>query len=103
MNSWLRTAVDGAGGSGLGYWIGFNDAAVEGTFRWTNSVAAAYTNWSAGQPSNGGGNEDYSEVLATGSWNDANTSATRIYVIEMEGACTTPTLLSIELPQRRNT
>ncbi len=89
FNSWLRTAVDQAGYAGSSYWIALNDAATEGTFRWLNSNPVTWTNWASGQPSNSGGNEDYTEVLADGSWNDANPSVSRIAVIEMEAQCNT--------------
>ena len=35
------------------YWIGLNDLAIEGTFRWVEShQEPSYDNWGSGQPSN---------------------------------------------------
>lgn len=39
-------------------WIGANDITAEGIFVWADTTALAYTNWNAGEPNNGGGNED---------------------------------------------
>jgi uncharacterized delta-60 repeat protein len=64
------------------FWIGFNDAAKEGTFVWSSGEPALWLGWSAGEPNNQNGNEDYatinwhfSDILSTdasviGAWND---------------------------------
>ncbi len=52
-------------------WIGLQDAAVEGTFAWTDGTPLAYTNWGPGQPDNFNGNEDYVGMRASdGAWID---------------------------------
>ena len=64
------------------FWLGFSDAAVEGTFVWSSGEPVHYTNWNPGEPNNNNGDEDYATVnwqfsdYATtdgqniGSWND---------------------------------
>lgn len=61
---------------GVQWWIGLTDDAVENTFVWygTNEKAE-YTDWTPGQPTNLGNNEDCVEFDMTagydGHWNDA--------------------------------
>ncbi len=57
-------------------WIGLNDAANEGDFRWHDGTPFVYRNWGDGQPSQGG-DEDYVHITGTnmgniepGTWND---------------------------------
>lgn len=52
-------------------WIGFTDAAVEGSFVWTSGEAVTYTNWNGGEPNDSGG-EDYTVMNwgGGGAWND---------------------------------
>jgi len=64
------------------FWIGFSDAAVEGTFIWSSGEPAGYTKWNVGEPNNVGGNEDYAALNSPfaraastdgqdiGAWND---------------------------------
>ena len=40
-------------------WLGYNDAAQEGTFVWTDSSPTTYTNWVPGQPDNSHGGQHY--------------------------------------------
>jgi hypothetical protein len=43
-------------------WIGANDQAEEGIFRWAGGAPLAYAGWSANQPNNLDGNEDCTEL-----------------------------------------
>jgi len=79
-NAWLaaRFAVH------QNVWIGFSDAAVEGTFTWASGAPFAYQNWAPGEPNDGMYNgcqqpclsEDYGVMYQNyspslfGTWND---------------------------------
>jgi hypothetical protein len=54
-------------------WIGFNDADVEGDWRWSDGSKVTFTNWNGGEPNNANGVEHYAEMLGSnGAWNDLN-------------------------------
>jgi hypothetical protein len=66
-------------------WIGATDTGVEGIWRWINGTLLndGYTNWSAFEPNNVGGAENYANRYPNGKWNDlANTYPTDGYIIE---------------------
>jgi hypothetical protein len=75
-NDWVYVTFDG-GSRHL--WIGFNDAAQEGAFSWSDGQPASYTNWAFAQPDNGSGgssNEDYVHMYSglhifARAWNDS--------------------------------
>lgn len=77
--------------SSYAVWIGFTDAAQEGTFIWLDGAPVTYTNWASGEPNNlnpgtccsipswlGGCNndircsdgEDCVQMYSNGTWND---------------------------------
>lgn len=74
-------------------WIGLNDNAVEGTYRWSsdNSLLGAYTNWAATQPDNSGGGAGSDCVamnnVAAGTWDDLVCTTTHGYVCEGPPLC----------------
>jgi len=49
---WLREQF----GTQEPFWLGFNDLAVEGNWKWTSGEPVTYTNWASGQP------DDYKEI-----------------------------------------
>ena len=55
-------------------WIGLTDQVKEGLWRWTDGSAPQFANWNGGEPNNSG-NEDYTQMLADGRWNDINGEA----------------------------
>ena len=75
------------GGVDRRLWIGFSDAASEGSFAWSDGTPAKFTNWSGGEPNNAGGVEHYAEMLgSSGRWNDLNDAGAgyaHIAVIEL--------------------
>ncbi len=81
-------------------WMGANDTAVEGDWRWVtgpetdtafwsgvgdgSAVGGEYNNWASGEPNQSGGNEDYAHFFSTGTWNDFPESNNTIsgYIVE---------------------
>lgn len=53
-------------------WIGYSDAATEGTFVWQDGDTSTYNNWNLGEPNNQNG-EDYTQMYNNGTWNDLDT------------------------------
>jgi len=90
LNSYLRSAADSAGYTGV-YYIGLSDAADEGTFVWATGEPVSFTKWNSGEPNDYGGNEDYTQVLNTGFWNDMSATSSGNYIIEVSCIPTTRT------------
>ncbi len=82
-NEWLRLNFLNIPGLPAGAWIGFNDAAVEGMFQWTDHRPVNFTNWSVGEPNNAGGAEDATILNANGTWNDAQGLSTAAAIVEI--------------------
>ncbi len=51
-------------------WQGLTDEITEGTFVNVNGEPTTYTNWTAGQPDNAGGAENFATIQTTGLWTD---------------------------------
>lgn len=52
-------------------WIGLQDLNMEGEFVWPDGSPVGYSNWSPGEPNNGGQGEDCVMMRGSGQWNDA--------------------------------
>ncbi|XP_070547978.1 C-type mannose receptor 2-like [Ptychodera flava] len=66
INAFLVELTRNRGGP---FWIGLNDAAADGKWRWTDGSMLAYSNWSPGHPSDTDGGGDcalFQEQLAYG-------------------------------------
>ncbi len=70
-------------GSRAPFFMGLNDVAVEGQFVWSDNTPSAYQNWSAGEPNNWQGAEDYTQFRIDGKWNDVGASSLMSGIIEV--------------------
>lgn len=88
-DAWVFSTFN-QGDPNRGLWIGFNDAAVEGTWRWSSGESFTYTHWGTGEPNNLG-NEDYAVYFPSvpnsgaevGSWNDGPSASAFRSVVEI--------------------
>ena len=88
--------VRGLGGGDL--WLGGDDQAVEGEWRWRDgdqfwqgeddgaAVGELYSNWSGGQP-NAGADEDCARMKGDGTWEDGDCTDTEAYVCKGAPFC----------------
>ncbi len=74
-NQRIRKLADAACGQASA-WIGLTDQAQEGKFRWTDGEASQFHQWNQGEPNNSG-DEDVTELVPSGGWNDLPASAAR--------------------------
>jgi len=82
-------------------WLGATDATVEGEWRWLAGVSeedqfwqceddgfspgGVYSNWSAGRPDSGSGNEDAAKLrVSDGLWDDYQSGDTARYIVEWD-------------------
>ena len=66
-------------------WIGANDIATEGEWRWPDGAPLGYINWTSGEPNDFDGNEDCGEIKASKGepvWNDVPCSRELHFVCE---------------------
>jgi hypothetical protein len=70
-NAWVKATFGAFDGGTHDLWIGLNDVAQEGLFRWASGDPSTYTNWQLNEPNNAGGAEHYGQISgASGKWND---------------------------------
>ena len=62
-NAWLNSTYSGGGNFWTGYW-------KPGSYQWLSGETPSYTNWSPGEPNNGGGTEFAAAMQSDGKWND---------------------------------
>lgn len=65
-NTWLM-----ANGVMNGDKLGGADANQEGTWEWSSGQPFNFTNWAVNEPNNSGGDQDYMQIYANGTWDDA--------------------------------
>jgi len=80
-NAWVWEQFWSFGGVDRLCWIGFSDAASEGTWVWSSGEPVTYTHWGPGEPNNGyGAGEDYAHMgPPDGFWNDLAPDAQNFY------------------------
>ncbi|MEA5534599.1 lectin-like protein [Crocosphaera sp. XPORK-15E] len=76
-------------------WIGLNDAATEGTFKWISGESVSYTNWQPGQPDNAY-SADFALLGSNSEWYDTYQTDNRQGIIEIKNP-TTPILIIEDL------
>jgi hypothetical protein len=67
-------------------WIGLEDHATEGQYRWVTDAPLGTPRWAAGEPNNRGKIEDCGEMRGSGEWNDDRCNARPIFICECDGA-----------------
>ena len=71
-----------------GYWLGADDTAKEGEFRWCTDEEFSFTNWPEGQPDNTDeetkGPENYLGIWDNGTWNDFSGNQKFGFVLERD-------------------
>jgi hypothetical protein len=76
-NAWVLANVAQFGGDpNRNCFIGLHDQLTEGAFQWLDNSVVTYTNWDRGEPNNGGGDEDFAELLTDGTWRDNDNTGT---------------------------
>jgi subtilisin-like proprotein convertase family protein len=61
--NWIYDTFASYAGVNRNLWIGFNDAAIPGTFVWSSGLTNSYVNWAPDQPTNCSGNDFYTAIL----------------------------------------
>ncbi|WP_438968473.1 HYR domain-containing protein, partial [Nonlabens sp.] len=80
VNSQIITALNNLGISDA--FIGYSDAANEGTFVWQDGSTSNYENFNSGEPNNSGSGEDYVHIFGSGLWNDTSNNSSFVYIFQ---------------------
>lgn len=93
-NFWLiNTAFNGFGLTSS-LWIGYMRDQNTNNFVWVDGDSSGYTNWSAGEPNDFAGNEDFVHTYTSGAWNDladgSSFSGNKFGVVEITTTTATP-------------
>lgn len=67
---YARGLADAACGKEATAWLGLNDMAIEGQFRWVNGEKGGFWFFNPGEPNNSGGKENFVQMVPGGRWND---------------------------------
>ena len=71
----------------MGTWIGLTDEQQEGIWKWINGTTAVYTDWTAGQP-DGGRGENCAAIFQLGftkAWLDVSCGSNQRAMCEKRG------------------
>jgi hypothetical protein len=80
-NDWLKAILPGDP-----FWIGYNDAAVEGTFMWASLETPGYENWAPLAPGNSTPDQDFAALNPfNGTWDTWFASSSYRAVVESDG------------------
>ncbi len=71
-------------------WIGLSDRITEGTFVTVTNETGDQRPWGAGQPDNGGGNENCARILSNATIDDDQCGNSHFYACECDGKMPTP-------------
>ena len=88
-NQFIRDGMSSVSNPADEAWIGLNDEANEGHFRWVNGSTCGYRNWAAGEPNDEHNNSNYhggDNVILhrnSGEWKDRNGRAKYEFVMEV--------------------
>lgn len=99
-NSFLTATFSNFGGVTRHLWIGYSDAAVEGTWAWQSGSTSTFDNWwvAGGSPNDSTANdptgEDFCCIYPTGEWEDLHDHASSTFfpvlcgIVELPGGPT---------------
>ena len=80
-NDWLQAILPGDH-----FWIGYHDAAVEGTFMWHSLETPVYENWAPGAPGNFTADQDFVALRPSdGTWDTWFANSLYRAVVELDG------------------
>jgi hypothetical protein len=98
----VNTALYNAYSTSLPFWIGYTDAAVEGTWVWVDGLTSVYNAWSSNSPDNtgpNGGPANCAVMLSSpGEWNDRKCGDSNKYICQTPRVTAAPTRVPTSNP-----